>query len=60
MLTGWKTFLVAIATAIFGALEALDFTQFLTEDNAGYATLGISLVMMVLRSVTKTAAFKAD
>tara|TARA_R100000808_G_C2022909_1_gene70262 strand:- start:242 stop:424 length:183 start_codon:yes stop_codon:yes gene_type:complete len=58
MLKGWKTFLVALAVAVFGALEGFDFTSFLTEENAGYVTTAIGVVMFLLRSTTKTAVFK--
>ena len=60
MLTGFKTFAVALALAVFGALESFDFTQFLDADNAGYVTTGIAVLMMVLRSITKTAPFKSE
>lgn len=60
MVAGWKTFLTAVAIAIFGALESLDYTQFLNADNAGYATLGLSVIMMILRGITKTPVFKGE
>jgi len=60
MLTGWKTFLTAIAFSIFGALETLDFTQFLNADNAGYVTLALSVIMMILRALTRTPILKSE
>lgn len=60
MITGWKTFLSALLVAVFGALEVFDFTQFLTDQNSGYAAMGIAVVMMVLRKLTKTPVFKSE
>lgn len=60
MLDGYKTFLVALAIAIFGTLESFDFTQFLNAENAGYVTTGIAVVMMILRGLTNSSIFKND
>jgi len=60
MLKGYKTFLVAISVTIFGALEHFDFTQFLSESNAGIVTLVIGLVMYVLRGITDTAPMSKE
>lgn len=58
MLTGWKTFIFAIALAVFGALEQFDFTQFLNEDNAGLVATIIGIVVMILRAITTSPIFK--
>ena len=60
MLKGWKTFIVALAVAVFGALESFDFTQFLDQDIAGYVVTGIGVVMFVLRALTSTPALKSE
>jgi hypothetical protein len=60
MLNGWKTLVVAVLTAVFGALESLDYTQFLTADNAGYVTAGLGVVMFILRTLTKTPILKSE
>jgi len=60
MLNGWKTFVVALFIAIFGALESFDFTQFLDADIAGYVVSGIGVVMFILRAITSTPAFKSE
>ncbi len=57
-MTGFKTFIIALLIAIFGALEVFDFTTFLTVDNAGYVTAGIGIVMFILRALTKTPMFQ--
>ncbi len=58
MLSGWKTLIFAVLTAIFGALEVFDFTQFLNEENAGYVTSAIGVVIFILRTITKTPMLK--
>jgi hypothetical protein len=58
MLSGYKTFLTALAITIFGALEALDFTQFLNAETAGIVTTVIGVIMAALRFVTKTPPLK--
>lgn len=60
MLTGYKTFLTALGVAVFGALETFDFTNYLNEQNAGIAALAVSVLMMVLRAVTKTPVLKSE
>ena len=60
MLSGFKTFLVALGLTIFGALETFDFTQYLSADNAGYVTTAIGVIMFLLRAVTKTPVFKSE
>jgi len=60
MLKGWKTLTVALAITVFGALEAFDFTAFLTADIAGYVTTGIGIVMFVLRALTTTPLLKSE
>lgn len=52
---GWKTILAAILTAIFGALEAFDFTNILNGDNSGFIVAGLAVVFAWLRKVTDTA-----
>lgn len=60
MLKGWKTFLVALGLAVFGALESFDFTEFLTEENAGYVTTGVGILVFVLRALTSTPLFSSQ
>lgn len=60
MLKGFKTFIVALLLAIFGALESFDFTQFLNEEVSGYVVLGVSVIMMVLRAITGTPIFSKE
>ena len=60
MLKGYKTFAVAIAVTIFGALEHFDFTAFLSADNAGIVTAVIGVAMYLLRGITNTAPLKGD
>lgn len=52
---GFRTIIVAIAAAVFGALEAFDYTQVLTGDNAGFVITGLGVLFAWLRKITKTA-----
>ena len=54
MIKGWRTAIVSLLIAIFGALEAFDFTSILTPDIAGYVVTAIGVVMFILRAYTKT------
>lgn len=57
MLQGWKTFVVSLLITVFGALESFDFTQFLSENIAGYVVTAIGVVMFILRALTKSPMF---
>ena len=48
-----KTAWAALATTIFGALQAFDFTTIANPQTAGYITMAIGVIMYVLRLVTK-------
>jgi len=55
MKKGWRTLLVALLTALFGALEAFDFTNLITGDNAPFIVSVLGIVFAWLRKVTNTA-----
>ncbi len=57
---GWKTLLVAIATSIFGALEAFDYTSVIEGSNAGFIIAGLGILFAWLRGVTTTALGKSE
>lgn len=57
---GLKTMIIAIALAVFGALEAFDFTAYLDATNAGYAVTGVGFVMGLLRLITTTPIGKSE
>lgn len=51
---GWRTLGINLAIAMFGVLEAADWTALLGGGGAGWAVTGIGVANMVLRSVTTT------
>jgi hypothetical protein len=51
---GWRTYLVSAVTAAFGALAIADWNKFVEDPKAGWAIIGMSVVMAVMRSVTST------
>lgn len=51
---GWRTLLVNSGIAVFGVLEATDWTMVLGSDKAGWMITGIAVANMILRSVTTT------
>jgi hypothetical protein len=57
---GWKTLLAAVATAIFGVLEAFDFTNIISGDNAGFIIAGLGIGFAYLRKITTTALGSAE
>jgi len=54
-MSGWRTLLAAVVTAIFGVLEAFDFTQIIEGENAGFIIAGLGVLFAFLRSITTTA-----
>lgn len=51
---GWRTLLLNAAIALFGVLEAADWTTLLGGAAAGWAVTAIAVANMALRSVTTT------
>ena len=51
---GWRTLVINLAIAVFGVLEATDWTAALGSDKAGWIVAGIAIANMVLRSFTTT------
>lgn len=55
MLKGWKTYVVAFAVTVVGALQAMDWATIIPDaDVAGWVIFGIGVVMGALRKVTNT------
>lgn len=54
MLVGYRTYLVAILAAIFGALAIVDWNAVLTDPAAGWATVVMAVLMAVMRAITST------
>lgn len=58
MLNGYKTYLVAALTAIFGVLAATDWVTFFNDPKTGWAVLGMSLLMALMRVITGVTTVK--
>lgn len=58
MLNGYKTYAVAVLTAVFGVLAVTDWGSFFNDPKAGWAVLGMSLLMAVMRAVTGATTVK--
>ena len=59
MLNGYKTYLVSIVAAIFGALATTDWVTFFNDPKAGWSIVVMSLVMAVMRAITGATTVKA-
>lgn len=55
-MTGYKTLLVAVAIAIVGALQGLDWVHLLPTGapSVGWLTTGLGVLMFGLRTITTT------
>ncbi len=49
---GWRTLAINLAIALFGVLEAADWTDLLGNSAAGITVTGIGIANMILRSIT--------
>lgn len=58
MLNGYKTYLIAALTAIFGVLAATDWVSFFNDPKAGWSILAMSLVMAIMRVITGATTVK--
>jgi hypothetical protein len=54
MLVGFRTYLIAVLTAVFGALAVADWNAFLADPKAGWSVIAMSVIMAVMRSITST------
>jgi hypothetical protein len=55
---GWRTLALNSALAVFGVLEAADWTSVLGNDSAGWVVAGIAAANLILRTVTNTEVGK--
>lgn len=51
---GWRTLVLAVITAAIGALEAFDFTDIITGDNAPFVISALGILFAWLRKITDT------
>jgi hypothetical protein len=54
MFTGYRTYIVAILTAVFGVLASTDWVTFFNDPKAGWSIVAMSVLMAVMRSITTT------
>jgi len=54
MLTGFKTYIAAALVAVFGVLQAVDWVTLIGNPKAGLQTVGVAILMAIMRSVTNT------
>lgn len=53
-MTGYRTYIIAILTGVFGALATVDWNRFLDDPKAGASILVMAMVMAIMRSITTT------
>jgi hypothetical protein len=51
---GYRTYLVAGLTSVFGVLAMTDWAGFLNDPKAGAVAVGSGILMAVMRSITST------
>ena len=51
---GWRTLMINCGIAVFGVLEATNWSGMLGSDRAGWIVTAIAISNMILRSVTTT------
>lgn len=54
MFTGYKTYIASALVAVFGVLQATDWVSAFSNPKAALPTIGIAVLMAVLRTVTTT------
>lgn len=57
-MNGYKTYLVAILMAVFGALAQTDWNTFLNDPKAGWAVIASAVIMAVMRAITQATTVK--
>lgn len=59
-LKGKRSFILAAIIAILGALQTLDWSQVVTEENAGVVLIVLAAMIAILRRYTNTAPGKSE
>jgi hypothetical protein len=57
---GWRTILINCAVAVFGVLEATDWSAVVGSDRAGFVITVIAVANMALRAITDTRVGQAS
>lgn len=53
-LVGYRTYLVAVLAAVFGALAIIDWNTVLTDPQAGWTAVIMAVLMAAMRAITST------
>lgn len=59
-LKGKRSFILAAIVAVLGALQTLDWSQVVTEENAGVVLIVIGALIAIVRQYTNTAPGKSE
>ena len=54
VLQGYRTYLVAVLMAVFGALAVVDWNTVLTDPGAGWVAVISAVIMAAMRAITTT------
>lgn len=54
MLTGYKTYIAAGLAALFGVLQATDWVAVISNPKASISTIGMAILMAIMRTITTT------
>jgi hypothetical protein len=54
MLVGYRTYLVAVLMAVFGALAVVDWNAVLSNPEAGWVAVASAVIMAAMRAITST------
>lgn len=57
---GWKTLLLAVATAVIGALDAFNWVDIIPDNIEGYIIPLLGLAFGYLRTITNTAVGQSE
>lgn len=59
-MTGWKTLIFGGLITILGGIQATDIAAIIPSDYVGIVMAGIGMVVMFLRTITKTPVMKSE
>lgn len=51
---GFRTYIAAALVAVFGVLQATDWVAVISNPKASLTTVGIAVLMAIMRSITTT------
>ena len=51
---GYRTYIAAVLTIVFGLLAQTNWIEFLANPKAGLVVIGMSFLMIIMRAITTT------